>query len=441
MRHLPFWCFLAATAAVAACSQSSGDVARSVGSALDGDDDGSGGDDSDDGVPHDSTFSDDTHGLPQDDGPNDNADFCAQVHAGGGGAHDPMMADQVCQGEKKFVKPLVHGNGRSCATCHVPEDDYLLRPASVQARFDALPRDPGPGGTEVIDYSADPLFNSIDANDGADDFTNLKKGLVKITLPIPPNITIDQLPGATTITVWRKTPTIRDVAIRAPYQLDGREPTLQLQALGAAIDHSQVTKLPSQRTLDLIAAFELAQFSNDRAADVAAALAAGTPAPSPFPSDLNEQEQRGLAVFNAKCVDCHFGPTTAGFSGRPLRATQKFHNIMSSATKTRNAAGLPTYTIRCRNPNGSILVRSGRPDPGRALITGVCNDISKFESRTLFDVKNHAPYLHDASAQTLEDVLAVYNNFFFKLPPTLQAFGGPLTPQQTADVIAFLKRL
>src|SRR3954464_11729570 len=43
--------------------------------------------------------------------------------------------------------PNVHGNGRSCATCHVPEEAFQLTPDHVEARYQALQarrlKDPG----------------------------------------------------------------------------------------------------------------------------------------------------------------------------------------------------------------------------------------------------------------------------------------------------------
>src|SRR5436190_14247910 len=56
--------------------------------------------------------------------------------------------------------PNVHGNGRSCATCHVPENAFQLTPEHVEARFQALER------RRLRNPSADdPLFRSLAAND------------------------------------------------------------------------------------------------------------------------------------------------------------------------------------------------------------------------------------------------------------------------------------
>ena len=36
--------------------------------------------------------------------------------------------------------PNVHGNGRTCATCHVPSQAFQLTPQNVEARYQALQR-------------------------------------------------------------------------------------------------------------------------------------------------------------------------------------------------------------------------------------------------------------------------------------------------------------
>src|SRR5438128_92235 len=69
---------------------------------------------------------------------------------------------------RAFERAFPHTNGRACATCHVLEEDTTLRPASVEARLRANPRDP--------------LFNRLDADDptaAVPTFEALKKGLVR----------------------------------------------------------------------------------------------------------------------------------------------------------------------------------------------------------------------------------------------------------------------
>ena len=70
-------------------------------------------------------------------------------------------------------------------------------------------------------------------------------------------------------------------------------------------------------------------------------------------------------------------------------------------------------------------------DPGRALITGKWADIGKFKGPILRGLSGRAPYFHNGSAASLDDVLGFYNT----------RFHIGLTAQEHADLIAFLRDL
>ena len=92
------------------------------------------------------------------------------------------------------------------------------------------------------------------------------------------------------------------------------------------------------------------------------------------------------------------------------------------------------------------------PDPGRALVTGIVDDAITFENLDAFKipqlrgVRFTAPYFHDNSAKTLEDVAKHYQEFF-AIVTTFPGPNGPLPPlivltdQDLADIVAFLKLL
>src|SRR5690606_8751291 len=98
-------------------------------------------------------------------------------------------------------------------------------------------------------------------------------------------------PDATEVAVWRATPSIRNVAITAPYQQDGRFPTLQIQAKAAFADHSQVTGVSNQ-ILDHLAGFQRTQFSSVRVAALSVALEHNLPLPNTDPP-LSAFERQG----------------------------------------------------------------------------------------------------------------------------------------------------
>src|SRR5262249_50252087 len=96
----------------------------------------------------------------------------------------------------------------------------------------------------------------------------------------------------------------------------------------------------------------------------------------------------------------------------------------------------PVTTFIFTNPDATTKTVT-TPDPGRALITGNQDDINFFKIPSLWNVKATAPYFHDDSAQTLEELVHHYNNFF-----TTATNGGlPLSAQDEADIVAYLKLL
>jgi cytochrome c peroxidase len=70
-------------------------------------------------------------------------------------------------------------------------------------------------------------------------------------------------------------------------------------------------------------------------------------------------------------------------------------------------------------------------DPGRALISGKCADVGKVKGPILRGLAARAPYFHNGSATTLEDVVTFYD----------QRFGINFTEQEKSDLVAFLKSL
>jgi cytochrome c peroxidase len=223
-------------------------------------------------------------------------------------------------GEQLFHRTFPGANNRSCATCHVPEDNFALTPAHVERKFKENPNGP--------------LFNAIDADDPTAKkltFKHLRKGLIRVGLKLHPKMDlIDDdgkviTPKNREITVWRSVPSIADSALTAPYQLDGRMTTLEAQAQGAVTGHSQGGKTPAIE-LKRIANFERGIFSSDRSRAVAKSLANGvSPEDIPDAEDrlqlvMTPAERRGQVVYNNVCASCHGGHNKATIMDREVHA-------------------------------------------------------------------------------------------------------------------------
>jgi cytochrome c peroxidase len=95
------------------------------------------------------------------------------------------------------------------------------------------------------------------------------------------------------------------------------------------------------------------------------------------------------------------------------------------------------HEVLFMNPDGTTTMIAST-DPGRALITGNANDfesLNAFKIPSLWGATRTAPYFHDNSAKTLDDVARHYALFFGAISPIV------LTEQDQKDMVAYMKLL
>jgi len=142
-------------------------------------------------------------------------------------------------------------------------------------------------------------------------------------------------------------------------------------------------------------------------------------------------DDRNVAMRPGTCTTCHDTPNVGNHSvSTPLN--------IGIADVARNTGDLPVYTLTCTvgttNIEGTVVngvTTVQTTDPGRALISGKCKDIGRFKVPILRALPARAPYFHNGSAATLTDVVTFYNT----------RFGIGFTPQEQADLVAFLRTL
>ena len=123
--------------------------------------------------------------------------------------------------------------------------------------------------------------------------------------------------------------------------------------------------------------------------------------------------------FTGSCTICHDTPNVGNHSVKaPLDI---------GLTTPAQAPYLPVYTLRNMLTQETVQTT----DPGRAMITGKWADVSKFKGPILRALAARAPYFHNGSAATLEDVVQFYD----------RRFNIGLTAQEKADLVAFLRAL
>jgi hypothetical protein len=128
----------------------------------------------------------------------------------------------------------------------------------------------------------------------------------------------------------------------------------------------------------------------------------------------------GQPAITATCTVCHDSPNVGNHSV-PLPLDL---GLTDAALRTPD---LPLYTFRSR-ATGDIIKTT---DPGRALITGRWQDMAKFKGPVLRALATRAPYFHNGSAATLDDVVDFYN----------RRFNIGFSLQEKRDLAAFLGAL
>jgi cytochrome c peroxidase len=302
-------------------------------------------------------------------------------------------------------------------------------------------------------FQADPL-DPLFIHDGSDNGQGqgvarmLADATVLINITLPPNVRVTG--SSDPFVTFRRgiASTLNTPALDPVLMLDGRKSTLEEQAIGAIHDHAQA---PAPKAADLvrIKEFQLTDpfFSSPALRD----FARGGPAPA-LPPGNTDSERRGRRFFEdvppdptqgfrpGLCAHCHSGPLLNKtnefaplFIGVPIPTGTRFMNIGVSFF---NQAGNPVREF-VFNGGTPGEVRLPSPDPGRALITGNVDDFEAFKISPLRGIRRTAPYFHDNSAKTLEDVARHYTRFFnFVTAGLIQ-----LTPQEEADIVAYLKLL
>ncbi|MBX6314166.1 MAG: cytochrome-c peroxidase [Isosphaeraceae bacterium] len=92
--------------------------------------------------------------------------------------------------------------------------------------------------------------------------------------------------------------------------------------------------------------------------------------------------------------------------------------------------------------NIGIGMDKPEPDLGRYVVTHKEEDRGAFKTPTLREIEHTAPYMHDGSLVTLEEVVEHYNKGGIKNPYLSQKIRPlNLTEQEKKDLVAFLKAL
>jgi cytochrome c peroxidase len=149
---------------------------------------------------------------------------------------------------------------------------------------------------------------------------------------------------------------------------------------------------------------------------------------------LSDSAKRGLELFNTEALECYH--CHAGF------------NFSDSVSHAGTAAPeTPFHNTGLYNLDGNGAYPTG--NAGLYDLTGRPGDMGRFRAPSLRNVTVTAPYMHDGSLQTLDDVITHYaqGGRSKRATGTLSPLqsdlvrGFTLTAQEKADLLAFLEAL
>lgn len=275
----------------------------------------------------------------------------------------------------------------------------------------------------------------------------------------------DGLPQAVGINAQignRNTPTILNAAFYKTLFVDGRADSLENQALEPLLNPAEHGLKNAENLIALVRADKnyakllskifavaISDISVDHVTKAIAAyertLVSGN---SPFDrylfasdkSALSASAQRGLVVFQDKgnCVTCHEISWN-----NALFTDNRFYNI--GVGFKRLEPKLPKILPLLqggKNLDEATLTDEQRSELGRFNVTKQLEDLGKFKTPTLRNIALTAPYMHDGSMKTLEEVVEHYDKggepsqFIDR-----KIFPLHLTPQEKQDLIAFMQAL
>jgi cytochrome c peroxidase len=352
-------------------------------------------------------------------------------------------------------------NGRSCASCHIPEEAWSINPGTLQDLFDET------DGNH-------PVFNRLDANNpDTGDFNTVNGRLAAYSMLLSrgvfrrggapnPNrdwdlVAVEDPHGFANLNRlvhWRRAmPTINFALGSATVNWDGgntvgtdQHAGLVNQANRNVLGAQQGQPAPPEVIADIVA-FEESLFTaqlivpavgrldSDGARGGPEALSGMTKTAGRFDlfdawaGDENPrraQIARGQELFNntnangRSCNGCHSSANNG------TNINNVLFDIRTASAEARTP-DLPLYTFRNR-ATGEIRQLT---DAGRGNITGLWNDLGRFKTPTLRALSARAPYFHNGIAPTLESVVRHYETHL----------GFIFTDEQRADLVAFLNAL
>ena len=226
----------------------------------------------------------------------------------------------------------------------------------------------------------------------------------------------------------RNSPTLANVAYHPYYTREGGIPTLEMQILVPIQEHNEfdfnvvliVEKLQKDATYQ-----QMSRAAYDRDGMDAFVL---TRAISTF--------ERSLLSGNSRYDQYFFQNKNNVLTDSEIRGLDLFFGEKTGCSNCHNDFNFTNYAFE----NNGLY--ETYPDPGRFRLTSDETDRAKFKVPTLRNIELTAPYMHDGSMSSLEEIILHYESGGKNHPnksDLLQPFS--LTETERDELILFLKTL
>lgn len=266
-------------------------------------------------------------------------------------------------------------------------------------------------------------------------------------------------------TVRRNSPTIYNLAYAKLLFHDGRENSLEQQVWGPFLAHNEMGNPSVGYVVDKIKSFadydDLFEQSFDKPVNmlmIGQAIASYerslNSANSPFDQwyfgkqkkAVNSAVKKGFKLFTGKagCSACHsIDKNYALFSDNQLHNTGLgYQQSMGIFAKTQKIQISPDVYIEVDSEHLASITEEKESDLGQYEITQNPQDRWKYKTPSLRNISLTAPYMHNGSLSTLEDVVNFYNQGGVSnenLDGLIKPLG--LTEKEIANLVEFLKAL
>jgi cytochrome c peroxidase len=219
----------------------------------------------------------------------------------------------------------------------------------------------------------------------------------------------------------RNSPTVYNAALAIAQFWDGRAADVEEQALGPILNPVEMA-MPDERAVVRL---------------LKSIPGYAEPFRTAFPEDADPvtfaNAGKAVAAFERKLVtpapfDAFVAGKTDALDGQQLRGLQLFLDVGCTTCHTGPALGGGSF-----QKLGAVKPWPGVKDEGRFEVTKLETDRFMFKVPTLRNVTETAPYLHDGSLASLDDVVQKMSQH--------QLARGTLTPEEVAAIVAFLGSL